>query len=253
MMKKVIKYMKPRVVKIECPEIDRKGTGFILSENGYLATNFHVIGDVDQNGQVTYVRKILISGEGLDNVEATIVHDISKPEAVFHDYAILKIERSGLDYFELGGRSSVEEGDVVFFAGFPLTQRNLTSHHGHISSIHKAKTRLGLSLQEVLDVDGTVVGGNSGGPLLLEKGDSYEVVGIISQQVASLSEAFLQLEQYLKVQMTNPTGGAVFISGVNPNAALFETIKILKANISTGIGTAIAIDYLKQEFDQIQK
>ena len=48
--------------------------------------------------------------------------------------------------------------------------------------------------------------------------------------------------------MTNPNAGGVFIGGVNPNAALFETIKTLKTNLSTGIGTAIFVDYMKKEF-----
>ena len=48
----------------------------------------------------------------------------------------------------------------------------------------------------------------------------------------------------VRIQASQLCGG-IFIAGVNPNAALLQTIKVLKANISTGIGTAISIQYLK--------
>jgi S1-C subfamily serine protease len=171
-----------------------------------------------------------------------------------HDYVILKIDiAKKLPFFKLGDGSSAEEGERVYFGGFPLTQNNLTSHTGLISSLREAPTNLGVKTQQVIDIDATVVGGNSGGPLVIKSAEDYAVIGIISQQVALISEAFGQLERFLSVQMTNPSAGGVFIGGVNPNAALFETIKVIKSNLSTGIGTAIAIDYLKKEFEVMKK
>lgn len=252
-MKEVIKFIKPRIVKVTCPGLDSKGTGFLISKDGHIATNFHVIGQVDQNGRVLYAKQILVSNSVIDEVEATIVHNTKDTASVLHDYSIIKIDKNGLDYFELGEGKDVEEGDEVYFGGFPITQNNLTSHKGHVSSLREAPTRFGTDLQKVIDIDGTVVGGNSGGPLIFKKDGQYIVVGIISQQVAYLSEAFQHLEQFLKVQMTNPSAGGVFIGGVNPNAALFETIKTLKTNLSTGIGTAIFVDYMKTEFEVIKK
>lgn len=231
--------------------MDSKGTGFIISEVGHIATNFHVIGQIDQNGRVNYTKKITISNSILDETDATIVHNTKDTASVLHDYSIIKIDKNELEHFELGSGDEVEEGDEVYFGGFPITQNALTSHKGYVSSLREAPTRFGTDIQKVIDIDGTVVGGNSGGPLIIKKGESFIVVGIISQQVAYLSEAFQHLEQFLKVQMTNPNAGSVFIGGVNPNAALFETIKTLKINLSTGIGTAIFIDYLKQEFEKL--
>jgi len=252
-MKKVIKFIKPRIVKVTCPEMGLKGTGFIISEEGHIATNFHVIGQVDQNGRVHYAKKITVSNLIIGETDATIVHDIKDTASVLHDYSIIKIDKNGLEHFEIGKGNEVEEGDEVYFGGFPITQNTLTSHKGYVSSLRKAPTRFGTDFQKVIDIDGTVVGGNSGGPLIIKKGENYIVVGIISQQVAYLSEAFQHLEQFLKVQMTSPNAGSVFIGGMNPNAALFETIKTLKTNLSTGIGTAIFVDYLGQEFEKIKK
>lgn len=256
-MKEVISYIKPRIVKIVCSDIDSKGTGFLISEDGYIATNFHVVARLVKNGQgvqPAYSSNIKISVNSLGDFNAEILSNKQNVETILHDYAILKINNDKkFPFFKLGGVSLVEEGEKIYFGGFPLTQNNLTSHTGLVSSIREAQTNLGLQAQKVIDIDATVVGGNSGGPLIIKSNEDYIVVGIISQQVAFITEAFSQLEEFLSIQMTNPNAGGVFIGGVNPNAALFETIKVIKSNLSTGIGTAIAIDYLKKEFDLIRK
>jgi len=256
-MKKVINYIKPRIVKIICSDIDSKGTGFIISSDGYIATNFHVVAKLVKNGQniqSSYSSNIIVSIDGNDNFKAEILNSKQSPEPILHDYAILKIvSDKEFPFFELGEGSLVEEGEKIYFGGFPLTQNSLTSHMGFISCIREAPTNLGLQTQKVIDIDATVVGGNSGGPLIIKNEEEFKVVGIISQQVTFITEAFSQLEQFLSVQMTNPNAGGVFIGGVNPNAALFEMIKVIKSNLSTGIGTAISIDYLKKEFDLLIK
>ncbi|MFA6550717.1 MAG: serine protease [Candidatus Gracilibacteria bacterium] len=256
-MKEVINYIKPRIVKIVCSDIDSKGTGFIISSDGYIATNFHVIAKLVKNGQnvqPSYSSNIIIYTNDGNNFKAEIVNNKQSPEHILHDYAILKIvPKKELTFFELGDSSLAEEGETIYFGGFPLTQNALTSHTGLVSCIREAPTNLGLQTQKVIDIDATVVGGNSGGPLIIKNKEKFTVVGMISQQVAIITEAFSQLENFLSVQMTNPNSGSVFIGGVNPNLALFEMIKVIKSNLSTGIGTAISIDYLKKEFDSILK
>ena len=252
-MKTVIKYIKPRIVKIVCSDIDSKGTGFLISKDGHIATNFHVIAKLIKNGQAVqplYSSNINISVNGVGDFIAEILSNKQSTNPILHDYAILKIKNDkDFPFLELGDSSSLEEGEKIYFGGFPLTQNNLTSHTGLISCIREAPTNFGIQTQKVIDIDATVVGGNSGGPLITKNEENYKVVGIISQQVAFITEAFSQLEQFLSIQMTNPNAGGVFIGGVNPNAALFETIKVIKSNLSTGIGTAIIIDYLKSEFE----
>ncbi len=252
-MKEVVNYIKPRIVKIVCSDIDNKGTGFLISKKGHIATNFHVIAKLVKNGeniQPVYSSNIIVSVNGAGDFKAEILTNKNSPDPILHDYAILKINKvDDFPFFELGDSSSIDEGEQIYFGGFPLTQNNLTSHTGLISCIREAPTNFGIKTQKVIDIDATVVGGNSGGPLIIKFEENYRVVGIISQQVTSFTNAFNQLEQFLSVQMTNPNAGGVFIAGVNPNAALFETIKVIKSNLSTGIGTAIIIDYLKKEFD----
>ena len=252
--KEKIDYLKSRVIKIVCPDFDSKGTGFFISKKGHIATNFHVVGRIT-NKSIEYSKDIQITGLDFKNKKASIVHDQSNLEAVLHDWAIIKtdlINSKDFEYIEFDSYENCNEGDDIFFGGFPLTQENLTVHRGYISSKRETFSRFAPTVkQRLIDIDATVVGGNSGGPLIIEKKDKLSAIGIISQQVALLTEAFQQLEDYLRVQMTNPSSGAVFISGVNPNAALFELIKVLKSNISTGIGTAISIEYIKKEFDKL--
>jgi len=256
-MKGVIKYIKPRIVKIICSDIDRKGTGFLISKDGHIATNFHVVAKLVKNGQKiepVYSSNITISVTNIGDFKAEILNNKEGMEPLLHDYAILKLKREqDFLFFDLADDSLVEEGDQIYFGGFPLTQNYLTSHTGLVSCIRNAPTNFAIKTQKVIDIDATVVGGNSGGPLIIKNNKNYKVIGIISQQVALITEAFNELDQFLKLQMTNPNAGGVFIGGVNPNAALFETIKVIKSNLSTGIGTAIAIDYLKKEFDSIKK
>jgi S1-C subfamily serine protease len=254
-MKEVISYIKPRIVKITCPDTDSKGTGFLISKEGHIATNFHVIAKLIKNGeniQPAYSSNILISLYQKGDFKAEILSNKQSPDSILHDYAILKIDaKEELPFFELNKSFIFEEGERIYFGGFPLTQNNLTSHTGLISSIRETQTNFGIKTQQVIDIDATVVGGNSGGPLIIKKEDKYLVIGIISQQVALITKSFNQLEQFLSVQMTNPNSGGVFIGGVNPNAALFETIRVIKSNLSTGIGTAISIEYLKKEFNSV--
>ncbi len=252
-MKDTISYIKPRIVKIVCSDINIKGTGFLISKKGHIATNFHVIAKLVKNGQSVqpiYSSNITITVNGIGDFNASILSNKQSTDPIIHDYAILKINgEQDFPFFELGESSNIDEGEEIFFGGFPLTQNNLTSHTGLISCIREAPTNFGIKNQKVIDIDATVVGGNSGGPLIIKNNGGYKVIGIISQQVAFITEAFSQLEQFLSVQMTNPNAGGVFIGGVNPNAALFETINIIKSNLSTGIGTAIVIDYLQNEFN----
>lgn len=255
-MKEAIRYIKPRIVKIICSDIDSKGTGFLISKDGHIATNFHVVAKLVQNGQniqPIYSSNIKISVTGIGDFTAEILNNKQSTESILHDYAILKLKsEKDFLFFDLADVSLVEEGERIYFGGFPLTQNCLTSHTGLVSCIREAPTNFAVKTQRVIDIDATVVGGNSGGPLIIKNDKSYKVVGIISQQVAFITEAFSQLEQFLSIQITNPNAGGVFIGGVNPNAALFETIKVIKSNLSTGIGTAIAIDYLKEEFSKLK-
>ncbi len=251
-MKEFVKYANTRIIKIIAKDINKKGTGFIVSEDGLVLTNFHVIyGGQDPNGGAIISRIIDVECNG--KIYSAEIFDLSQDNIDYkfnYDFCILKIKSDNkFDFFELGSYNEAELGDDILFAGYPLTQDYLTYHKGVISCVRKSRTRNGLGEMNVLDLDATVVKGNSGGPLVKKIEGSFKVIGIISSEVAAITREYNNLANYLQTQLKNPNSGAVFIAGVNPNAALLETINFINNNLSTGIGTAIAIDYSKNKLN----
>ncbi len=144
------------------PEIVTKaGSGVIVSTNGYILTNYHVIKDVDQvnitlkNGK-TYLAK-------------TIGSD---PET---DLAVLKINATGLTPIIFGDSEYLQIGDIVLAIGNPFGQGQSVSM-GIVSATGKDK--IGLNTYEnFIQTDAAINPGNSGGALINQNG---EVVGINS-------------------------------------------------------------------------
>ena len=134
------------------------GTGFIVTEDGHIVTNNHVV----RTGGNLKVR--LHDGR---EAPATIVG--TDPET---DIAVLKVELDGLDPIEFGDSDSAEVGDWVIALGSPFGLKDSVT-----AGIISAKGReVGLSpLESYLQTDATINPGNSGGPLVDLDG---RVVGI---------------------------------------------------------------------------
>lgn len=146
----------------EVPQRMGSGSGVIVSEDGYIITNNHVIEDSD---------KITVALNNKKEYEATLVG--TDPNT---DIALLKIEETGLPYLEYANSDDVELGEWVLAVGNPY---NLTSTV--TAGIISAKAReLGInrremSLESFLQTDAVVNPGNSGGALVNARG---ELIGI---------------------------------------------------------------------------
>ncbi len=140
------------------------GSGFFISEDGYLLTNYHVVKDA--------VKIKIVTDEGKEFTARKIGTD---PKT---DLALLKIKEKGLPFIELGDSSKVEVGEWVLAIGNPLNQ-DLTVTSGIIS----AKGRqLGIAeYEDFLQTDAAINRGNSGGPLINLLG---KVIGINSAILA---------------------------------------------------------------------
>lgn len=142
------------------------GTGFIITEDGYIITNRHVVNDPSAEYVV-----VLQDGE---EAEATVIS--SDP---FNDLAVVKIERTGLPVAPLGDSDSLQLGQTVVAIGFSLAQYNNTVTRGIISgtgrTIIAGQTGQSEVLDDVIQTDAAINPGNSGGPLVNLNG---EVVGI---------------------------------------------------------------------------
>ncbi|MDH7512453.1 MAG: Do family serine endopeptidase [Clostridiales bacterium] len=145
-----------------------QGTGFFLSEDGYILTNNHIV------ESSVKVKISTIQGE---DFAAKIVGTDSKT-----DLALLKIEGKNLPYVELGDSGSLKVGEWVLAIGNPFGLE-----HTVTAGIVSAKGRqLGVGgnvpeYQDFIQTDAAINRGNSGGPLVNMKG---EVVGITSNILA---------------------------------------------------------------------
>lgn len=143
------------------------GTGFIITPDGYILTNFHVVEDAD------IVRVALHGEHGEDlNFEGRVVG--SDPAT---DIALVKIESDAvLTYLPLGDSDSLRVGEWVMAIGNPFFYQD-TLTVGVVSA--KGRRLNGLSRDPSLDnyiqTDAAINVGNSGGPLLNLQG---EVIGI---------------------------------------------------------------------------
>lgn len=135
------------------------GSGFFISQDGYIVTNNHVIKDASQ---ITVVLK-----DGRE-FSATVKGSDAKT-----DLAVLKIEETNLPYLSFGDSDGLEIGEWVAAIGSPFAlESSLTV--GVVSA--KSRQDLGItSLEDFIQTDAAINPGNSGGPLLNLEG---QVIGV---------------------------------------------------------------------------
>ena len=149
------------------------GTGFIVSEDGYILTNYHVIELAAQNDKDVNV--ILYDGT---RYTASIVG-----YEKYNDVAVLKIDATGLKPVSFGNSDSLAVGDLVYAVGNPLGELDFSMSTGHVSALDRAITsdESGVAIN-MFQIDAAVNSGNSGGPVYNATG---EVVGIVTAKYAS--------------------------------------------------------------------
>jgi serine protease Do len=142
------------------------GTGFIVSQNGLIATNKHVV-DID-GAEYT-----VLTNDGQKYPAKVLAKD------PVQDIAILKIEKNGLPKVNLGDSDEVEIGQASIAIGNALGEFRNTVSVGVISGLKRSITASSgggaEQLEDLLQTDAAINPGNSGGPLLNLKG---EVIGI---------------------------------------------------------------------------
>lgn len=148
------------------------GTGMIVSEKGYVLTNWHVAGDKYSNCYVT-----LENGNVYNGTVLWADKDL--------DLAIVKIPVTNLISIKLGDSDNIKIGEKSYAIGNPIGvefQRTVTS--GIISGINrtiKIEDQNGTAyMDDLIQTDATINPGNSGGPLINSKG---EVIGINSVKI----------------------------------------------------------------------
>ena len=146
------------------------GSGFIISDDGYILTNYHVVDDAS---------KVTVSAYDGKSYSAKIVgYDES------NDIAVLKIEAEGLSPVVLGDSENLNVGDSVVAIGNPLGELTFTLTTGVISAKDREITFSDGTTMNLLQTDCAINSGNSGGALFNLYG---EVIGVTNAKYSSSS------------------------------------------------------------------
>ena len=137
------------------------GSGFVISSDGYILTNYHVIEDA------TSVSVQFKNGEKYPAVIVGGEED--------NDVAVLKIDATGLAPVVLGSSSDLVVGEDVVAIGNPLGEMTFSETRGIVSALDKPLTMSDGTVLNVLQTDCAINPGNSGGPLFNMYG---QVIGI---------------------------------------------------------------------------
>lgn len=143
------------------------GSGFILSEDGYILTNCHVIEGSDE------IQVSLYDGS---TYKATLVGEDST-----NDVALLKIDAKGLKAVSIGDSDQLKVGEQVAAIGNPLGELTYSMTVGYVSALDRTINTDGKPIN-MLQTDAAINPGNSGGPLLDMDGN---VIGITTAKYAS--------------------------------------------------------------------
>lgn len=144
------------------------GSGFILSADGYVLTNYHVIEDSNAITVSMY--------DGSSYEAALIGYDEG------NDIAVLKIEAEGLVPVVLGDSDNLNVGDRVVAIGNPLGELTFSLTAGHLSAIERQVTMSSGATMNLMQTDCAINSGNSGGALFNLYG---EVIGITNAKYSS--------------------------------------------------------------------
>lgn len=138
------------------------GSGFVLTPDGFIATNYHVI-----DGAET-VKVAFCNG---DTYDAEVIGGEED-----YDIAVIKVEAENLKPVTMGDSTLLNVGDRVLAIGNPLGELTFSQTGGMVSSVNRAIDVEGVPFN-MIQTDASINPGNSGGPMFNQYG---QVVGIVS-------------------------------------------------------------------------
>ena len=184
-----------------------EGSGVIISEDGYILTNNHIINSSSSSsyyevGKANKITVYLYNDE--TEYEGTIVGTDEQT-----DLAVIKIDKTGLTAAELGDSDSVQVGEFAMAIGNPLGMQSSVSS-GTISAVNRSVTSDNVTYK-LIQTDAAINSGNSGGALVNSQG---QVIGINTLKMSgsgiegmgfaipinSTKDIYSQLIQYNKVK-----------------------------------------------------
>lgn len=152
------------------------GSGFVLSSDGFIVTNHHVI-----EGSTA----VHVTFEDGTQAEARIIGSDS-----INDIAVLKIEATNLVPVTVGSSSDLRVGDQVVAIGNALGELSFSLTVGYVSGTDRSISTDG-SVINMIQTDASINSGNSGGPLFNSRG---EVVGITTAKYSGTTSSGASIE-----------------------------------------------------------
>lgn len=152
------------------------GSGFVLTEDGYVVTNNHVV-------------------EGTENVSVKLHDGSTYPAEVvggdsLSDVALLKIEAEGLSHVAVGDSDAIAVGEGCIAIGNPLGELTFTMTGGYVSALPREINISGKPIS-MFQTDAAINAGNSGGPLFDMAGN---VIGITSAKISGITGSGASIE-----------------------------------------------------------
>jgi len=138
------------------------GTGFLITSDGYILTNRHVI-----DFENAYLSVLLSNGE---QKSGQVAHKNNQ-----NDVALIKIDGTGYPIAELGDSGTLRLGQSLFAIGNALGEYNNSVSVGIVSGLNRELSAGGTTYKNIIQTDAAINPGNSGGPLVSLDG---KVIGI---------------------------------------------------------------------------
>ena len=152
------------------------GSGFILTEDGYVVTNYHVVEDA------TAISVILHN-------DTEYTAELVGQDAT-NDIAVLKVDATGLPAAAIGSSGALNIGDMVAAIGNPLGELASTQTIGYVSGINREVTT-DSTIISMIQTDAVINPGNSGGPLFNMYG---QVIGITTAKYSGTTGSGATIE-----------------------------------------------------------
>ncbi len=200
------------------PEAGGFGSGFIVSEDGYIVTNAHVIKDA---------QSIIVALPDRRQFDATLIGSDTRT-----DLAVLKVEASGLPVLRLGDSKQLKVGQWVLAIGTPFGFE-YTATQGIVSAL--ARSLPNDSYVPFIQTDVAVNPGNSGGPLFDLDGN---VIGVNSQ-IFSRSGGYMGLSFAIPANMVRSVTDQLLSQGYVSRGWLGVTIQDVNQALAESFGLDI--------------
>jgi serine protease Do len=213
----------PRGGDEEQPQQRGVGSGFILSADGYVMTNAHVVDGADE---------VIVTLTDKREFKAKIIGADKRS-----DVAVVKIEATGLPPVKIGDVSRLKVGEWVMAIGSPFGLDNTVT-----AGIVSAKQRDTGDLLPLIQTDVAINPGNSGGPLLNLRG---EVVGINSQ-IYSRSGGFMGISFSIPIDEASRVADQLRANGRVIRGRIGVTIAPVTKEVAESLGLGAAKGALVQ-------